>query len=142
MVTATQHDVRPVIQLDSSRWPIVVVTPPTVSLSDASIDEFMRRWLQMTRTNRGHYVCIHDLRQSPPMSAAHRKKMTDSMNGLRDEMASQCVGVAMVFDSALMRAMLTAFMWMFRPPYPTFVCPSLDGALAWADQRLGEKAGS
>ena len=125
------------IALDASRWPVVVVTPPKVALTDADIDEFMERWIQTTRSHAGRYVCIHDVRDAPPMSAAHRKKMTDLMNDFRSELAVDCAGVVMVFDSALMRAMLTAFLWMFRPPYPTEVRPTLDDAIRWAEQTLG-----
>ncbi len=128
--------VRSTIELDTSSWPVVVVTPPDKPLSDASIDEFMVRWAQMTRDRKGQYVCVHDVRYAPPMSTAHRKKMTDMMNDYRAELAVQCAGVAMVFDSVLMRAMLTAFMWMFRPPYPTQVCSNLEDAMRWGQARL------
>ena len=132
--------VHSVIALDASQWPIVVVTPPAVALSDASIDEFMERWTHTTHGQAGRYVCIHDVRSAPPMSPAHRKKMTDMMNGYRAQLAAQCAGVAMVFDSVLMRAMLTAFMWMFRPPYPTQVFQSLDDAFRWGTEMLAKKA--
>lgn len=138
MALVKQQAVPAVIDLDASRWPIVIVTPPPAPLSDSSIDEFMERWVQVTGTLEGHYVCIHDVRHAPPMSPAHRKKMTDMMNGYRDVLAKQCAGVAMVFESPLMRAMLTAFMWMFRPPYPTQVCPNLEEAVRWADATLAK----
>lgn len=123
------------VEVDVSEWPVVVVTPPPEPANEPMLEAFMNDWVTKTRHRAGSYVCVLDLRRSGHMSPAQRRTLTDWMNKSRDGLARTCLGTALIFDSALLRAMLTAVFWAFRPPYPTQVFSTRHEAIGWAKLR-------
>lgn len=126
------------VDIDVRLWPVVIVTPPQVVMTDALVETFMRDWTELLRQRTDPYVCINDLSTAPAMPPAQRRKMTDWMNESQANLAAKCCGAAMVFDSLLMRGALTAMLWMFRPPYPTEVFKRREDAITWARELLSK----
>jgi len=124
------------VEVDVGEWPVVIVTPPPEAASEPMLEAFMADWVAKTRHRAGAYVCVLDLRRSGHMSPAQRRTLTDWMNESRDGLARSCLGTALIFESALLRAMLTAVFWAFRPPYPTQTFATRHEALGWARQRV------
>jgi hypothetical protein len=118
---------------DLSQWPVLLITaPPRIS------DEEMQRYIQESRANRMQrrepHVLVLDVRHTERLPPTQRKLLTDSMS--QDGDADRCVAMAMVFDSPLLRGVLTAIFWVRKPKYPTRVFTSLPDALAWARATL------
>jgi len=119
------------IVLDFRAWPIAQVTPPPYSVSDDALMEFMAVHKQVVRSMPSPHALILDLRGLGHMSTHQRKKLTGVLHGDEDEFASLCAGTALVFSSPVVRGMLSAVFWFFKPPYPVKVVPDLVSARAW-----------
>lgn len=117
------------IVTDLSHWPVLLVTaPPRIS------DEEMARYIEESRRRRMErrepHVMVLDVRRTERLPPTQRKMLTDNMSAAGD--ADPCLGMAMVFDSPLLKGVLTAIFWVRKPKYPTRVFTSLPEALAWA----------
>lgn len=123
------------IGLDTSRWPIVVVTPPA-SVTNAELAVFLERYAKEVYERRQRYVTILDLRRSGDMPAAQRKMITDRMQQKEEAARLFAAGNVMIFDSALMRALLTAILWVRKPPTEMKIAATLDEALGLAQSFL------
>jgi len=121
------------------RWPIVVMTPPARPMTDQEFKDYLV-WMEKHVTTRGEtYTVINDVRHAPAPSAAQRKLVADHMERLRPITTRFCAGTAMVFESTLMRGIMTAIFWMSKPDYPTKVCATVDEAMGWCEVQLGRE---
>ena len=128
------------IELDTSDWPLVVTTPPQRSVTDEELEAFMVEHQTMRTERRGAFGEVLDLRGSVGLTPRQRKTITSAMEGMENSQGARCVAAAMVFDSALLRAMLTAFFWMRKPAYPVAVFPAVDEAKVWLRELLSASA--
>lgn len=123
------------IGLDVSRWPVVVVTPP-MSVSNDQLDHFFAAFDRDVVSRRRRYCIVLDLRRCQGMPASQRKVLTDRMQRGEDRARMFCVGSALIFDSALLRSLLTAIMWVREPPNPVKVFATVDEGAEWAVKLL------
>lgn len=129
--------------MDDSRWPIFVITQCVDQLTDperlASLEMCSR---VLTSHGSDLYATVLDNRKAGPLPATQRKMMAEYIerNALRSR--SRCVGSAFISDSAVMRAMLTAILWLRKPEVETQVFGDLETGIAWARQRLRERTGA
>lgn len=128
------------VTVDDNRWPVLVVTQRVDQLSDAerlaSLETCSRA---LDAHGRERYAMILDNRKAGPMPATQRKMMADYMEKHAMRARARCVCTAMVMDSAVMRAMLTAILWLRKPEVETQVFGELDEAVTWARHKF-EKA--
>jgi hypothetical protein len=124
------------IALDFSAWPIVQVTPPPYSLSDDALTEFMEFHRQLVRGRDSAHGLLLDLRHSDQLSGSQRKKLTEILNSPKSGPMSPCAGTALVFNSPMLRGVLTAMFWFFKPPYPVKVFPDVTSAERWLSTLL------
>jgi hypothetical protein len=128
-----------VIRVDESSFPLVVVSLPA-EWSDAEWDAYLA---QMRRfpTRRERYVTLTDARGAGTPSAAQRKRAAEVM--AEDAALSKRFNVAnaLVFESAILRGMVTAITWLTPPPVPmqTFATPRQ--ACEWLDGLFAQAAG-
>ncbi len=83
-------------------------------------------------------VLIQDARnagQSPP---TQRKMQAEWLKKHEARLRNIALGTAFVIDSALVRGILTAILWLQPLPMPHEVCGTIEEALDWADKRLKE----
>lgn len=124
------------IALDFSAWPIVQVTPPPYSVSDDALMEFMEFHRQLVRGKDAAHGLVLDLRHSDQISGSQRKKLAEILKSPTNGPISPCAGTALVFNSPVLRGMLTAMFWFFRPPYPVRVFPDVTSAERWLSTLL------
>lgn len=118
------------ITTDVSRWPVVVVrAPPTVS--DEEMQEHLAFFERTVYARREPFVTVLDLRFCEKITPRQRSIMIGSMK--RNEEMTQCRGCAMVFDSMLLRGILTAMFWVRKPAYPTRVFSKVVDSLDWVE---------
>ena len=131
------------IDIDVSRWPLVVTTPPAGRVSDGELDDFYARFEEHAQAHDGSYVCILDLTRHTGLTPAQRKRIAGSMTA-ESRSGAVSAGTAMVFSSGLLRATLTAILWLRRPTHPVKVFETIAEAEAWAgavlDGLRGQKA--
>jgi hypothetical protein len=127
-----------IIDLDLSSWPIVVTRPRGGVLQDHELTDYIERFRTEIKRRTGRYVSILDLRDSPTLTPVQRRTIS---NGMDEDRAStrQCVGAAMVFESAIMRGLLTAILWLRQPKYEVKVFGDVQAAKAWACERLSSQ---
>ncbi len=126
------------IGLDTSRFPLVIVTPPA-SVTNEELATFLERYANEVYARRQRYVTILDLRRSGDMPAAQRKMITDRMQQKEEAARLFAAGNVMIFDSALMRALLTAILWVRRPPTEMKIASTLEEAIEYARGFLTQK---
>ena len=117
------------IDLDLTHWPVVVSTAPSGPCRDAPFERYLERFAQVVDSRKGSYVAVVDLRAGGSMTPKQRTRLAEAMG--TEERGATCVGTALVFESALMRSMLTAVLWMSMPPYPTRVFSRPVDAIEW-----------
>lgn len=125
------------IRLDVSRWPVVVVTPSD-SFNDADIDDFLAAYDRALNSRLEPYATVLDLRRCQAMSPTQRKRITNGMERNREHRRLWQRSMVMVFDSPLMRMILTAILWAFKPEYEIKVFTDLPEALVFANMRAKE----
>lgn len=126
------------IRVDFSGWPIVVTSSTAGLLSDENFEAYLVSYGAAIAQRKGEYVAIVDLRQGGALTPKQRQSLTRAMTG--PETGAQCVGTALIFESTLMRGMLTAILWIKQPKYPTKVFSSLTEANTWGRELLGAAA--
>ena len=129
------------IALDISAWPLVQVTPPPYSLSDEAVMEFVDFHRKLVRSQPTPHVLILDLRDCDRLNNHQRTRLSKVLSSADDDgAASSCAGTALVFSSPMLRGILTATFWVFRPLYPVKVWPDVASAQRWAYTLLAGSA--
>lgn len=119
------------IVLDFRAWPILQVTPPPYSVSDDALMEYIAVHRQLVHSRKSPYALILDLRNIGHMAGNQRKKLSGSLGGDKAELVATCTCTALVFSSPMLRGMLSAVFWLFKPAYPVKVLPDLASAHDW-----------
>ena len=84
------------------------------------------------------YGVVLDLRFTKSITPRQRAMLTESME--RHDNAALCKGTAMVFESRLLRGILTAVFWLRKPAYPTRVFTTTAEAWDWMDELFPDQA--
>lgn len=127
-----------IIDLDISSWPIVVTRPRGGVLQDHELTDYLERFRVEIGKRLGMYVSVLDLRESPTLTPTQRRTIS---NGMDNDNASQrqCVGAALIFESAIMRGVLTAILWIKQPKHEVKVFGDVEAAKAWGRECLARK---
>jgi hypothetical protein len=124
------------VHTDLSLWPMCVVTPPSRVMSDADYVAYLE-WSRRYIVCVGRpYAMVLDARNVPSMPATQRKLLADHMATTRPFSSRFCAGVAMVYDSMMMRGVMTAIFWLVAPTHPTLVCSTVHEGKTWCLQQL------
>jgi hypothetical protein len=82
-----------------------------------------------------------DISEVEGMDPSQRRMLTERLAEDEELNARICRGLAMVFDSAMLRGILTAVWWVKKPPYPQKVFKNVEQAKAWCvSQMAGQSA--
>ncbi len=126
------------IILQTSDWPVAIVSPHGV-VSDEQLSKFFVDYSAMLQGKLESYAIIIDLRRASEMPAKQRKLLTDYMKQQEAVVGRHCAGTVLVFDSPVMRAILTAIFWVRNPPQEVHVAGNLADATNWAHGALQRK---
>jgi hypothetical protein len=121
--------------VDESRWPILVVTPPT-EYSEEMHRQYLAYlgWIYETRS--GPYCLIIDARNTPRPAPLQRKVETEFRNEYAAHVKQHCRGTAFVMSSKVMAGVLTAMFWIKKPDTEIKSFSDFDEALTWAKGRV------
>ena len=128
----TQHQG---IQLDTSNWPIMILTP-TDNVTDQSVEDFMTTFFEVVRAKKERYALIVDLRQKTNLSYKQRRLMTAQLNENKEFAEQYNAGTALIVNSAVVRGIMMSVFWLFNPKHPTDVFKTMEDAFTWANARL------
>lgn len=121
--------------IDLSLWPIILVnTPP--GFTDVELKAYYDDIAKAMLSRPGPYVNIIDARNAPTPTASQRKIMADFRAVHQEHIRKYCKGSAFVFESAVMRGIITAIHWLRQPEMPHKSFGSLMEAMNWAKVQL------
>jgi len=127
------------VTIDLSFMPIFMVVHEGV-LTDREFKDYLR---DVERTLYGPdakmRVLVQDARTSGQVPAIQRKMQADWLKQHEARLRDLTLGSAFVIDSALVRGLLTAILWLQPLPMPHEVCATIEGALDWADTKLKDR---
>ena len=126
------------IQIDVSRWPIIVSTGARGEIEDSEWLDYLTQYSELLKTHGEPYVAVVDLRDGGSLTAKQRKQLGEVMENGERHPAAECLGQALVFNSALMRRLLTAVLWLAKPDYEIKVFTELEDAIKWGEQLVDE----
>jgi len=121
---------------DLSRWPVVIMRPPAHPMRDDDFQAYLDWMEKHVTTRRILYAVVNDARQAPPPSAHQRQMVAAQMARLDAFTREYCAGFGFVFDSALLRGIMTAIFWIKKPGYPTDVFSDVASAAEWCGAQL------
>lgn len=116
---------------------IALVRWPNASFSDAVFAEALSQFSALARSGRP-YAILHDARQAPLLSASQRRMAAQAGERDRAYSGKWCRASALVFDNPVLRGILTAIDWVFRPPFPQRVFSDMESATAWCTKQLAD----
>ncbi|MBX3246854.1 MAG: hypothetical protein KF901_06715 [Myxococcales bacterium] len=127
------------IVIEDAAFPLVVVTLPKV-WTETEWDTYLAQMRRFPARRRA-YVTLTDARGAGTPSAAQRRRAAEVMAEDAETSRAYNVANALVFDSAILRGMVTAITWLTPPPVPmqSFATPAL--ALAWLDDTFVARKG-
>ncbi len=122
------------INIDTSRWPIVVHTAEGAP-SNAEVDEYIRAATEILARKERH-VTILDARRIREASAYTRARAREWLRAHHAELATYCAGTVYVVGSPLVRFALMTTLLVARLPTRYRVVEDLEDAVTWGLERL------
>jgi hypothetical protein len=126
------------IEFDDSYFPIVVLD--LLQDHEPDVPWMLAQYDRIFAMGRRYAGVGSGVKVTRPMNAAARKQVSDWLVTNKPNMERLCVGVALVFDSALVRGAMTALHWVAPAPMPMFYPATFEQAAQWCLGQL-EQAG-
>jgi hypothetical protein len=124
-----------VIDVDESRWPLVVIRWPTTAVTDDHVTAFLASSrVHLARCER--FASLHDGVRATGLDGKQRKRMADHVREHHDALARYHVAAAIVASSSLIRGVITAVNWVAPPPFPQHTFAASADAEAWLVEML------
>lgn len=122
------------IEIDESRWPMIVVTF-TGNATEAEFDDYLRRMSEFLQRSEP-YVTVLDATRSDVTPATQRRKQADWLRAREASLRRHSAGTAFVISSAVVRGVLTAILWMQPLPQQHVIVATRAEATKWAREQL------
>ncbi len=119
--------------IDEADWPLVVITMDG-QFEDSEMDGFFEAMVALFRRGQSFSAVIDASRFQNP-SVRHRMQMRSFMVENREYTKQNCVGVAYVIVSPVIRMFLRAVFLLQKPSAETRITESMVEAREWAQAR-------
>jgi len=121
--------------VDLTHWPILVVNAPP-GFTDAELQAYYDSIGKAMLARPEPYANIIDARNAPTPTASQRKIMAAFRETHAQHIRQYCRGSAFVFESAVMRGIITAIHWLRQPEMPHKSFGTMFEAMTWARAQL------
>jgi hypothetical protein len=121
--------------VDLSQWPIIVVHTPR-DFTDAELRAYYDEIARTMLSRPEPYCNVIDARNASAPTPSQRKIMADFRVTHEEHIRKYCRGSAFVFESGLMRGVITAIHWLRRPEMPHKSFGTMFEAMTWARVQL------
>jgi len=128
------------IELDESLWPLIVVRY-SQKVDEDEFGELLQRLdknIARCIAERTKTAIIYDSRAGYAASPRVRQQQADWMKKNAMITKVNCVGLAFVINSTVVRGVLTAVLWLSDLPAPYCVVGTVGEAEQWCRDRLAE----
>ena len=118
-------------RFDETRWPLVIIPSPG-GRDPESIDQdsFYAEFRRFSEKDERVFF-VHDLRGVQRMDARRRRRFVQWAKLHSPTARKLIVGYAVLINSKLMSGVVTAVLWLMRPPCPMKVFSKAADAEAW-----------
>ncbi len=118
-------------RFDETRWPLVIIPSPG-GMDSESIDQdsFYAEFRRFSERGERTFF-VHDLRGVQRMDARRRRRFVQWAKLHSPTARELIVGYAVLINSKLMGGVVTAVLWLMRPPCPMKVFSNPADAEAW-----------
>ena len=124
--------------LELGDWPLAkIYAPVACDPADLDPDSFYRH-TDALLARETPFALLYDLRNSGGLSAARRKRFVDYVEANHDAVCRYLVAYASLVDNELQRGVLTAVLWILKPPSPQRAFTSEVEARVWLNTSLTE----
>ena len=127
----------PTKHVSTSQWPVIVYTAPG-AVSDDEMQAVMDEVQTLKRLGAVHALVL-DVRKVSQLSPKQRRMITTQMEDDKAITEQFTAGVALVFESRLLRGFLTAIFWVRPAIAPTRVFNAPQDAIAWCAAQAAAK---
>ena len=121
-------------------WPVVVIRAAAYEISDEQFSEAMHNFGDEIKKRQGLYAMVIDTIGSHKLPPSQRRILTDYLKQEEELTKKFCAGQAMVMKSSVVRGIMTAVFWMYKPPYETKVFTNIDEAIACGHKMVEARA--
>jgi len=118
--------------LEDFHWPMVVNRSLAKEMTDAQLVAALAAMDSVLNTRQGKFSLVHDYTGFERFTAKQRQMVAEHSKANKLRTTQRCLGIAFVFDSALLRGVLTAVHWVYRSPTRTKVFGNAEDARTWA----------
>jgi hypothetical protein len=125
------------IDFDDSRWPLITIRY-AAQVDERDFDQLLAlldQNIQRTVRMRQKTAVIYDSRSGWSAPPAIRKKQADWMKKHADITRTNCVAIAFVMNSAVVRGVLTAVLWLSDMPTAYRVVGTVSEAEEWCAEQ-------
>jgi hypothetical protein len=111
------------LRIDTTDWPIVLMEFPEQRLSDNDFHNALlyveQLWLECERMGLKSYQVVDFTRMREIAPASQRRHAADWVSRTETLVKRVSLGGACVTPSSILRGLVTAIMWLHKPPNPT-----------------------
>jgi len=117
--------------IDESNWPILVVTMPTLPMSDVELRKYLDQLKKFCQRGTP-YALVMDVRQAPPLAPAQRRMVAEHLDLQAEKYPNIQRGVAIVLSNSIQRGIVMVLTWLAKKPFQMQPFCSVEPALEWA----------
>jgi hypothetical protein len=125
------------LRVDTSRWPLVVLTYAGSPTKEEMADHLREIELEVLG-RRKPFAQVIDQRTGRRPDALQRAMIAAHQNQQSFAYATLCLGEAYVATKSVRVAMQGVF-WVAKLPYPYILVDTLEEGIAWAEERLRQR---
>ena len=125
-------------EFDESHWPVLIIRPKPVEMTLEQLDAALEHYDAVLERRRASYAVVFDHRDVKYLRAAHRTRIAEYNKRHEARARAYCRGSAFVIHSPIVRGMMTAILWIKKPPAETRVFEDFAEAKTWAGEQVRE----
>lgn len=122
------------LHVNAAYKPVLIITFVGTG-SDEEFDAYLQALTQNLATP-GKNVTVLDARQAGRMPASQRQKQAAWIKAHETRLQQHSLGTVFVIDSPMVRAVLSAILWLQPMPTAHTVCRTLEEGVSWAAGKL------
>ena len=139
-MVSSQNVDRSCWDFELDQWPVLIIRPKPEDMTLQQLEVALKHYDRTLEARREPYAVVFDSRNVKGMDASLRRRLAQYNAENEDRARAFCRGSAFVMTSTMVRGLMTAILWVRKPPVETRVFEELDEAMDWARLRVAHNA--
>jgi hypothetical protein len=132
--TGDKIEVPPVYEWD--RYPVVIVRAGAYELTDEQFTQAVNDFIDEIQKREGFYGLVVDTLGAHSCPPSQRRILADLTKPYEHMVKKRSPAMGMVIGNGLVRGMMTAVFWIYKPPTEIKVFSEAEEAVAWAAEKV------